>query len=48
MKKFNSVLHAVRLTNVLSIEEMPFAGRSDRWFDMFWDYIHLIGTMQKS
>lgn len=41
MKKFDSVLHAVRLANVLGIEEMPFAGRSDNWWGMFWDYINI-------
>lgn len=44
MKKFSSAAHAARLANVLSIGEMPFGNRSDRWWDEFWHYFNLYKT----
>ena len=36
MKKYNSVMYTILLSNCLSISELPLKNRSDRWWDMFW------------
>ncbi len=40
-KQFSSAAQAARLAKVLSIDEMPFGSRSDRWWDEFWHYYNL-------
>lgn len=43
-KQFSSAAQAARLAKVLSIDEMPFGSRSDRWWDEFWHYFNLYKT----
>lgn len=41
MKKHNSAYIVATLAESLETDALPLADRSDRWWDMFWYYVHI-------